>query len=77
MEIKPIRKEAHYEEALREIERLWGAKEGTGEGDRLESWRRWLRLTSGSISRWMRPIRSRPFGFALSNKGWITERSWV
>jgi HTH-type transcriptional regulator / antitoxin HigA len=36
MEIKPIRKEADYEEALREIERLWGAKEGTPEGDRLD-----------------------------------------
>src|SRR5208337_3201995 len=36
MEIKPIRKEADYEGALAEIERLWGAKEGTPEGDRLD-----------------------------------------
>lgn len=36
MEIKPIRKEADYEEALREIERLWGAKQGAAEGDRLD-----------------------------------------
>lgn len=36
MEIKPIRNEANHEEALREIERLWGAKEGTPEGDRLD-----------------------------------------
>jgi len=36
MEIKPIRNEADHEEALREIERLWGAKEGTPQGDRLD-----------------------------------------
>jgi HTH-type transcriptional regulator/antitoxin HigA len=36
MEIKPIRNDADHEAALREIERLWGAKEGTPEGDRLE-----------------------------------------
>ncbi len=36
MEIKPIRNDADYEAALREIERLWGAKDGTPEGDRLD-----------------------------------------
>src|SRR5579875_3993267 len=36
MEIKPIRNDADHEGALREIERLWGAKEGTPEGDRLD-----------------------------------------
>ncbi len=36
MEIKPIRSEADYEAALREIERLWDAREGTPEGDRLD-----------------------------------------
>jgi len=35
-EIKPIRSEADYEEALRDIERLWGAPSGTAEGDRLD-----------------------------------------
>jgi HTH-type transcriptional regulator / antitoxin HigA len=35
-EIKPIRTKRHYEAALREIERLWGAKAGTAEGDRLD-----------------------------------------
>ena len=35
-ELKPIRGEADYEKALLEIERLWGAKSGTEEGDRLE-----------------------------------------
>ena len=36
MLIKPIKTEADYAAALREIERLWGADEGTAGGDRLE-----------------------------------------
>jgi HTH-type transcriptional regulator/antitoxin HigA len=36
MLIKPIRTTADHEAALREIERLWGAQEGTPEGDRLD-----------------------------------------
>jgi len=36
MEIRPIRTKADYERALREIERLWGAGEGTADGDRLD-----------------------------------------
>jgi HTH-type transcriptional regulator/antitoxin HigA len=35
-ELKPIRTEADYEEALAEVERLWGAKSGTLKGDRLD-----------------------------------------
>ena len=35
-EIKPIRTKKDYERALKEIERLWGAKLGTPEGDRLD-----------------------------------------
>jgi len=35
-ELKPIRTKADYEKALREVERLWGAKSGTPEGDRLD-----------------------------------------
>jgi HTH-type transcriptional regulator / antitoxin HigA len=34
--IKPIKSESDHAAALREIERLWGAEEGTAEGDRLE-----------------------------------------
>jgi HTH-type transcriptional regulator/antitoxin HigA len=34
--LKPIRSEADYQAALAEIERLWGAKLGTPEGDRLD-----------------------------------------
>ena len=36
MEIKPIKNDASHDEALRAIENLWGAPEGTPEGDRLE-----------------------------------------
>ncbi len=36
MQIKPIRTKADHERTLREIERLWGAREGTPEGDRLD-----------------------------------------
>src|SRR5712671_4978502 len=36
MEIKFIRSNADYELALQEIRRLWGAKEGTADGDRLD-----------------------------------------
>ena len=36
MMIKPIKNEADHAAALRAIERLWGADEGTAEGDRLE-----------------------------------------
>ncbi|MDP4025674.1 transcriptional regulator [Methylobacterium sp. NEAU 140] len=36
MEIRPIRSEADHAEALREIDRLWGAPPGSPEGDRLD-----------------------------------------
>ncbi len=36
MEIKPIRSNADHERALLEIQRLWGAQEGTRGGDRLD-----------------------------------------
>lgn len=35
-ELKPIRDEEDYEAALAEVGRLWGAKNGTPEGDRLD-----------------------------------------
>lgn len=34
--MKPIRTEADHEAALAEVERLWGAKAGTADGDRLD-----------------------------------------
>ena len=36
VEVDPIRSEADYDAALAEIERLWGAKAGTPDGDRLD-----------------------------------------
>lgn len=35
-EIKSIRTKRDYDGALNEVERLWGAKSGTAEGDRLD-----------------------------------------
>jgi HTH-type transcriptional regulator/antitoxin HigA len=35
-DVKPIRSDADYEAALKEIERLWGAKLGSRDGDRLD-----------------------------------------
>ena len=35
-EVKPIRSERDYETALEEVGRLWGAKAGTRDGDRLD-----------------------------------------
>jgi len=36
MDIRPIRNDEDHEEALREIEALWGAEAGTPDGDRLD-----------------------------------------
>jgi HTH-type transcriptional regulator/antitoxin HigA len=35
-ELRPIRTKADYKNALAEVERLWGAKSRTPEGDRLD-----------------------------------------
>ena len=35
-ELKPIRSKADYNNAIAELRRLWGAKSGTPEGDRLD-----------------------------------------
>ena len=36
MHLKPIKSEADHQAALKEIERLWGAEDGTPEGDSLD-----------------------------------------
>lgn len=36
MDIHPIKNERDYQKALTEIERLWGADEGTKDGDKLD-----------------------------------------
>ncbi len=35
-EVRPIRSEADYEQALAEVEKLWGSASGTADGDRLD-----------------------------------------
>jgi HTH-type transcriptional regulator / antitoxin HigA len=35
-DVRPIRTKRDHEAALKEVERLWGAKAGTPEGDRLD-----------------------------------------
>ena len=35
-DVKPIRSNADYEAALKEVERLWGTKPGSRDGDRLD-----------------------------------------
>lgn len=36
MNLKPIKTDADHEAALLEVERLWNAREGTADGDRLD-----------------------------------------
>ena len=36
MDIRPIRNQRDHTQALREVERLWGARSGTPEADKLE-----------------------------------------
>ena len=36
-DLKPIRSEGDYDQALAEVEELWGAKAGTPQGDRLDT----------------------------------------
>ncbi|MCB1622598.1 MAG: hypothetical protein KDI44_17890 [Thiothrix sp.] len=36
MDIQPIRTDQDHENALAEIERLWGAEQGTADGDKLD-----------------------------------------
>ena len=36
MDIQPIKNEENYDNALAEIEALWGAEEGTEKGDKLD-----------------------------------------
>jgi HTH-type transcriptional regulator / antitoxin HigA len=35
-DVKPIRSEKNYEAAMAEVESLWGSKNGTAKGDRLD-----------------------------------------
>jgi len=35
-DLKPIRSNADYDKAIAEVERLWGSRSGTANGDRLD-----------------------------------------
>ena len=67
-ELKPIRSEADYDQALAEVERLWGAQSGTPEGDRLDVLATLLDAWE-ALHRSTRPIRSRPSGSGWSSRG--------
>ena len=67
--LKPIRSEADYQAALAEIERLWGAKLGTPEGDRLDVLATLIDAYEAEHDPMDPPIRSRPSGFAWSRRG--------
>ena len=68
MKIKPIRTDADYERALREIQRLWGAKEASPEGDRLDVLATLVDAYENEHFPIIRPIRSRRSRFGSSNK---------
>jgi HTH-type transcriptional regulator/antitoxin HigA len=57
--VKPIRTKKNYETALAELERLWGAKSGTPEGDRLEVLATLIDAYEACTFRWNLPIRSK------------------
>src|SRR5271157_920765 len=65
MELKPIKTEAEHETALREIECLWGAKEGTADGDRLENFATLVKAKKDAQFPWICPIQLRS-----SSSGW-------
>ena len=49
-DVRPIRTKGDYEAALKEVERLWGAKAGTPRGDRLD-------VLATLTSRWLGALR--------------------
>jgi HTH-type transcriptional regulator / antitoxin HigA len=63
-EVKPIRTKRDYEAALKEVERLWGAKSGTRDGDRLDVFATLIDAYEAERYPMDRPIPSR-FAVAL------------
>ena len=45
IDIKPLRNEADYEDALKEVERLWGEKPGIPDRDGSRCFSPWLKPT--------------------------------
>ncbi len=65
IQLKPIRTEADYKNALAEAERLWGAKSGTAKGDRLDVLATLIDAYEAKHIPWIRRIPSK-----RSNSGW-------
>jgi len=51
--VKPIRTRRDYESAMKAIERLWGARAGTPEGDRLDVLATLIALSRPSTTQWI------------------------
>ena len=56
--LKPIRTEAAYDAALREVEHLWGAKSGTQDADRQDILATLIDAYKAEHDPMTRPIRS-------------------
>jgi HTH-type transcriptional regulator/antitoxin HigA len=56
MDIKPIRTEADYQAALREVETLMTAEFGTPEGDRLDVLATLVEAYEQSNSKWIKRV---------------------
>lgn len=67
-DVKPIRREADYEAAMVEVERLWGAKSGTPRGDRLDVLATLIDAWRARTIPWIRPIPSRRSSSAWSSR---------
>ncbi len=67
-EVKPIRTKRDYEAALKEVERLWSAKAGTRDGDRLDVLARSSMPMRLNIVRWTHPTPSRRSNSVWSSK---------
>jgi hypothetical protein len=68
-EIKPIRTKRDFEAALKEIERLWGAKADSPEGDRLDVLATLVDAYETEHYPMDPPDRSRPSSSAWSSRG--------
>jgi len=70
MDIRPIRTEADYRKALKQVDRLWDAEPGTFDGDQVEVL---SRRTRNSITPFPLPIQIAAIMFMLEQKG-LTRR---
>jgi len=68
MHLKPIKTDTDHEAALKEIERLWDAEEGTADGDRLEILTTLVEAYEEANSRWICQIPLRQSSSDLNSK---------